>query len=152
MSKHTLAFLAIMATSQAALAQPAPGCATDGARSQAVVETKALLASVGESMDRQGAQLQVVARASWSEQDRARFQTVLRSRPNTDYERQIAALTGELRGMQQAAQRGELKGPAAECRHVARLREVVGQLKAVSERQTAHLVQQLRTASAAPHP
>jgi hypothetical protein len=103
-------------------------------------------------MDRQGAQLQAVARASWSEQDRARFQTVLRSRPNTDYERQIAALTGELRGMQQAAQRGELKGPAAECRHVARLREVVGQLKAVSERQTAHLVQQLRTASAAPHP
>lgn len=47
MSKHTLAFLAIMATSQAALAQPAPDCATDGARSQAVVETKALLASVG---------------------------------------------------------------------------------------------------------
>lgn len=144
MLKHTLAFLAIMAASQAALAQPAPDCAADGAGSLAVVDTKALLASVGESMDRQGAELEAIMRASWSEQDRARFRTVLQSRPNTDYERQIAALTGELRGMQQAARRGEIKGSAAECRHVARLREVVGQLKSVTERQTAHLVQQLR--------
>lgn len=146
MLKHTLALLAIMATSQAALAQPAPDCATGGASSQAVVETKALLASLGESMDRQQAELLAITRSNWSEQDRARFRTVLRSRPNTDYERQIAALTGELQGMQQSVQRREVKGPAAECRHVARLREVVGQLKSVSERQTRHLSEQLRAA------
>lgn len=152
MLKHTLAFLAMMATGQSTLAQPAPDCATDGGKAQAVAETKALLASLNESMDRQHAELGSILRAKWSEQDRTRFGMVLRSRPNTDYEREIASLTVELRGMQQAARRGEITGGAAECRHVARLREVTGQLKSVTERQTRHLTEQLRKLTSARQP
>lgn len=150
MLKHSLAFLAVMATSQFTLAQPAPDCATGGVKAQEVAETKALLASVDESMDRQQAELGTILHAKWSEQDRIRFGTMLRSRPNTDYERQIASLTGELRSLQQAAQRGEIRGSAAECRHTARLREVVEQLKSVTERQTRHLTEQLRKPPSAP--
>lgn len=142
----------MLATSQFTSAQPASDCATGSAKAQAVEATKALLASVDESMDRQNAEPGAILRAKWSEQDRARFAAMLRSRPNTDYEREIASLTAELRSLQRAAQRGEIRGSAADCRYGAQLRQVAGQLKSLTERQTRHLTEQLRKLTPAPRP
>lgn len=158
MLKHALRFLAIIAISWPALVQPALGCSPGDANVQAVVETKELLVSVSEVMDRQQAELEAgirnaAARARWSEKDRASFfQTVLRSKPNTDFEKQIELLTIELRGMLQAAQRGEIRRPAADCRHGAPLREIVEQLKSVYEQQSVYLTLQLRNVKSARRP
>lgn len=158
MLKHALAFLVFIAISCPALAQPALDYSPGHGKVQAVAETKALLASVSEAMDKQQAELEAgiryaTARAKWSEQDRVRFfQTVLRSKPNTDFEKQIELLTIELRGMLQASQRGEIRGPEADYRYVARLRELVGQLKSVYARQSVYLTQQLRNVKSAQRP
>ena len=149
MLKHALAFLAFIAIGCAAFAQPAPDCSPAYRKVRAVPETKALFASVSEATDRQQAALETgirdaTARAQWSEQDRARFfQKVLRSPPNTDFEQQIGLLTVELRALLQASQRGEIRGAAANCRHGARLRELVALHKSVYERQSAYLTQAL---------
>ena len=158
MLKHALTFLAIITSSLPALGRPALDCSPGDAKVQAVAETKALLASVSESMDRQQAELEAgirsaATRAKWSEQDRASFfRTVLRSKPNIDFEKQIELLTVELRGMLQATQRGEIRGPTADCRHVARLRELVGQLNSVYKRQSVYLTQQLRNVTSVRRP
>lgn len=156
MFMRTLASLALIATTSAALAQPVPAQSPDAAKAHAGAETKALLASLSTTMDRQQAELDAAirdatARAKWREQDRARFlQTVLRSQTNIDFDKQIAALTGELRRILQASQQGQVKGPGADQQHVARVRELVGQLKSVYERQSAYVNQQLRNANPAP--
>ena len=148
--KLALTFLACLSISCAALAQPAVDYSTDHGKAQAIAETKALLASLSEAMDKQAAALDASARdaavrTKWSEQDRARFfQQVLRSKPNKDFDQQIALLTTELRGMLQAAQRGEVKGAQADRRYVARLWELVEQLKSVYERQSVYLTERLR--------
>lgn len=149
MLKHALAFLAFVAISWPALGQTAFDCSPGQAKVQAVAQTRALMDSMSESMDRQKAELDAAirvatTRAGWSEQDRASFfQALVRSTPNTGFDRQIEALTTELRGMLQALQRDEIRGHAANCRFVARVRELVGQLKSVHERQTVHFIQQL---------
>lgn len=109
-------------------------------------------------MDRQQAELEAgirdaTALANWKEADRARFmQTVPRSQPNTDFDREIAWLTAELRGMLQALQRGEVKGAHANDRYVVRIRELTGQPGSVHARQSAYLAQQLRNVQPVPRP
>jgi hypothetical protein len=158
MLKHALASLAFIAVTCPASAQPTLDRSPGHGNIQAVTENKALLASVSEAMDRQQAALEAgirdaTTRAKWSEQDRARFlRTVLRSRPNTDFEKQIALLTMELRSMLQASQRGEIRGPEADYKHVARMRELVAQLKSVYERQSVYLTRQLRNVKQAQRP
>lgn len=150
MLKHTLILIALAAASFPALAQHSSDCSLAGPTVHAVAETHSLLAALSERMDRQQAEFgagirHAAARAKWSEEDRARFfQGLLRSKPNSDYEKQIASLTNELQGMLQAAKQGKITGPAAECRYVARLRKLVGQLDSVFARQSAYLNEQLR--------
>ena len=107
-----------------------------------------MLASLKEAMGRQQAELEAglaTARATWSEQDSARFsETVLQSKRYADFNKEIALLLAELRSGWQALQRGEIKGPAADCRYVARLQELVRKLGSVYARQSAYMNEQLR--------
>lgn len=107
-----------------------------------------MLASLKEAMGRHQAELEAglaTARATWSEQDSARFsETVLQSKRYADFTKKIALLLAELRSVWQALQRGEIKGPAAECQYVARLRELVGKLGSAYARQSAYMNEQLR--------
>lgn len=145
MFKHALALLAYVAITFPAAAQPALVHSTGHAQARTVAETKALLASLSAAMDRQQAELDAAiqdatARAKWHEQDRAFFlQTVLRLKTNIDFDKQISSLTGELRSLLQASQLGEVKGPRADQQHVARIRELVGQLKSVCRQRRAGL-------------
>ena len=108
------------------------------------------MAALEEDMGRQDAALDAArrdatARAGWSEQEGLVFLgTLLRSRTNQAFDRQITALTEELRGMLQALQRGEIKGEHADARFLMRTREIVRQLRAVYGRQSVYLVGQLR--------
>lgn len=148
--KFALAALAFMAIGGAASAQSAPDCASAHGKEQAAAQTRAALASLSAAMDRQQAALETAlrdaaTRAQWSEQDRAAFmQRVLRSTPNRDLDRQIGLLTAELRAMLQTSQRGEIKGVDADCRHVARVRQLVGRLESAYARQSDYLTGQLR--------
>ena len=142
MPKTTLVFLVLLALARPASGQSAADCLSASANVEAVAQTKALLASVSAAMDQQQASLEAgmraaAARARWSEQERAAFfRALLRSKPNADFERKIGKLTQQLRGLLNASQRGDIKGPEAECGHVARLRARVGQLKSVYEQQS----------------
>ena len=144
--KYVLALLALTALSGGALAQSTPAHQAPGREA----ETKALLASVGHAIDKQQDGLEASirdagARAHWKDEDRASFfQSVLRSKTNQEFDRQIASITAELRSMLDASQRGQVNGAAADARFVARVRELVGRLKSVHARQSAYLIEQLR--------
>ena len=139
-----------MALGVPALAQAVPACPPGYNKVKAVAETTALLTALGESMDRQQAEIEAgvrnaAGRGHWSNEDRARFfRKVLRVEPNISFETQIALLRTELRVMLQAAKRGEIKGDVADCQYVARLRELVGQLQSVYARQSAYIGAHLR--------
>jgi hypothetical protein len=137
MLKRVLAAVLWMAVGCQVLAQPAPA------------DTRALMAALEAEMDGQQAALEAAlraadARARWSGRDRALFfQSILRAQPAAANEQRIAALTAELRNMQQALRRGEVKGAQADQRFVARLRELVIELRALQARQSAYLIERL---------
>jgi murein L,D-transpeptidase YcbB/YkuD len=149
---RALALLAFSAISCCAMAQPGLDRSSAQGDTRGAAETRALLASASEAMDKQQVALEsaireATARNKWSDQERARFlRTVLQSATNAGLETQIKALTTEMRSMLQASQRGEISGPQANARYIARLRQLVGALKATCERQSAYLLQQLRNA------
>lgn len=132
------------------MAQSALDCSSVPGSARARGETKALIASFGETMDRQQAELEASlrdarARATWSEQDRARFsQTVLRSKQNTDFNKEIALLRTALRGVAQAALRDETEGSEIDCQYFARMQKLIRQLGSVYQRQSTYMNGQLR--------
>ena len=145
--KYALPFLSCIALSNFAAAQHAFDCPSLAERTTAAAETKSLLAALRATMDIEQAELEASldeARATLNEQDRSRLiRTVLQSKPNTEFNRQSNSLVGDLQAILQAAQRGEVKGPNAECRYVAQLRELVGKLGTVYRRQSAYVTGQL---------
>jgi uncharacterized protein YdeI (BOF family) len=152
MLKHALAVLLFSAISCCAMAQSGPNQSHVHGDIREVAETRALLASASEAMDKQqvaldGAISDATTRNKWSDQERARFmRTVLQSATNAGLEKQIKALTTEIRSMLQASQRGEIRGPQANARYIARLRQLVAALKAACERQSVYHLRQLRNA------
>ena len=148
MLKHVLVLVAWFAISCPALAQSALDCSSVQGKARASAETQAMLASLMEAMGRQQAELEAglaTARATWSEQDSARFsETVFQSKRYADFNKEIALLLAELRSGWQALQRGEIKEPAAGCRYVARLQELVRKLGSVYARQSVYMNEQLR--------
>jgi murein L,D-transpeptidase YcbB/YkuD len=151
MLEHALAVLLFSAISCCAMAQSANQSHVHGDIRE-VAETRALLASASEAMEKQQVALgsaisDATTRNKWSDQERARFmRTVLQSATNAGLEKQIKALTTEMQSMLQASQRGEISGPQANARYIARLQQLAGTLKAACERQSAYLLQQLRNA------
>jgi hypothetical protein len=147
LSKYALSFLSCIALSNFAAAQHAFDCSSLAERTTAATETKSLLAALKTTMDVEQAELEDSldeARATLNEQDQSRLiLTVLQSKTNTEFDRQINSLVGELQAMLQASQRGGFKGPNAECRYVAQLRELVGKLGTVYRRQSAYVAEQL---------
>jgi len=147
----------MIALGGSASAQAARDCTAGDAGTRAA-ETRALIASMGVTMDRHQAELDAgirdaVARTGWGEQERARFlRTLLRSDTNAGFDKRIAVLTAQLRGLLQALQRGDIQGLAAECQFVERVRERVGQLDSVHAQQSAFLMQSLRKAAPARRP
>jgi len=147
--KRSLAFLAGCALGCAALAQPAHRDAPSHATLQQAAGTKALMAALERDIGRQdafdAATRAAAARAEWSERDRVGFlRTILRSPANQAFDKRIASLTAELRSLQQAVDRGEIRGAQADARFVAQMRALIVQLRSVYERQSVHLLQQLR--------
>lgn len=147
-----MAIIAIGAISCYAMAQPRPTGSRVPGDMQNVAETRALLVSANDAMDKQQAALEAAvrdatARKKWSDQERSRFmQTVFRSKTHTDLDQQTKVLTTELRAMLQASQRGEIKGPQATELHLSKLRQLSGQLKVAFERQSTYVIDQLRNA------
>jgi len=154
MLKLSLVVLVFVALGSAALAQPTAIASPVGTQENAVAQTRVLLASVTEAMDRQRAELetamgQAALRAKWSDQDRAKaLRTILQSATNLTFEQRIAILTKELRTMLQALNKNEISGEQANRQFIVRVRELVGQLGSVYDQQSVYLTRQLRSVGA----
>jgi len=148
--KHALAVLACCAVGMCAAVQPAPARPHVHVTAQDVAQVRKLMGSLADSMGRQQAELETgireaAARAGWSDNDRARFmRTVFQSKTQRDFEKEAASLTAELRSMQEAVQRDQVKGAEANCRFVERMLALLTRLQAVNALQSADLARQLR--------